>query len=474
MNARRLAGLVLALGLIPFNPAIATENRVLHLDGDGSFVELPPNIFSGLTEATVEGWVKWESLRNYSRVFEFGARYQSMSLFNHDSTPDLRFNLYPDPAAEGDLSRRHSVWVHGLLRTNAWIHLAAVSGPGGMELYANGRLVGRHPLEASFADIQVSQANYIGRGLVQGPGNEDFRGQLDEFRVWNHRRTADEIRADMFRRLSGGEPGLVGLWSFDETEEGLIRDLTQAGNHGRLIGGARTVAAPLPEAEPLRPVLELDGDESYVELPSNIFAELTEATVEGWVKWNSLGHWSRFFDFGREFATMALTIQETSSRLQFELWSQGENHRFNVAGMMIPGEWCHLAAVSGPGGMKLYFNGVLVGEGPFAGSFASIESQERNYLGRNNWKYVDPTVSDLDGQMFDVRVWSRIRNAEEIRETLFTRLEGTEPGLVGLWRFDDPLEPGRDSSPNAYHGRLVGSAQIVSARVPGPMDLESA
>ena len=45
-------------------------------------------------------------------------------------------------------------------------------------------------------------------------------------------------------------------------------------------------------------VLSLDGDNSYVELPSNIFAHLTEATVEGRVKWQALRFWSRFFDFG--------------------------------------------------------------------------------------------------------------------------------------------------------------------------------
>jgi hypothetical protein len=31
-------------------------NHILELDGTNSFIELPPNIFSNLTEATVEGW----------------------------------------------------------------------------------------------------------------------------------------------------------------------------------------------------------------------------------------------------------------------------------------------------------------------------------------------------------------------------------------------------------------------------------
>src|SRR5262249_24409856 len=62
-------------------PAVA--NHVLDLDGDGSYVELPPNIFANLTQATVEVWAKWDAFQNHSRVFEFGAAMHSMCLMNH-------------------------------------------------------------------------------------------------------------------------------------------------------------------------------------------------------------------------------------------------------------------------------------------------------------------------------------------------------------------------------------------------------
>src|SRR6058998_1311768 len=47
-------------------------------------------------------------------------------------------------------------------------------------------------------------------------------------------------------------------------------------------------------------VLDLDGNTSYVELPPNIFNDVAEATVEGWVKWRSFptDRWSRFFSYG--------------------------------------------------------------------------------------------------------------------------------------------------------------------------------
>ena len=33
------------------------ENRVLQLDGQGDYIQLPDNIFNNLDEATIEGWV---------------------------------------------------------------------------------------------------------------------------------------------------------------------------------------------------------------------------------------------------------------------------------------------------------------------------------------------------------------------------------------------------------------------------------
>lgn len=225
------------LFLIATVPSAAAQNRVLDLDGYRSYVELPPNIFTNLTEATVEVWAKWDSFRNYSRVFDFGAVYQSMSLFNHARTPDLRFNLYPR-FAQKDPSLLYHIRVNGLLRATEWVHLAAVSGPGGMKLYANGELAGSHTNAASFADINVWQTNYFGRGTTQNPNDEDFHGQMDEIRVWNHRRTESQIREYMRKRMTGTEPGLVGLWNFDD---GTARDSTTNANHGRLAGNARIV-----------------------------------------------------------------------------------------------------------------------------------------------------------------------------------------------------------------------------------------
>ncbi|HEX5222447.1 MAG TPA: LamG-like jellyroll fold domain-containing protein [Verrucomicrobiae bacterium] len=218
------------------------QNRVLELDGDGSYVELPTNIFQNLTEATVEAWAKWDRFNAYSRVFEFGASFQSMSVFNHANSGDLRFNLYPQ-FARNTPALMYTARTNGVLRTNEWVHIAAVSGPGGMLLYVNGVLAVRHTNEACLASIKAEQLNLLGRGLARNPDDRDFFGQMDEVRVWNYRRSAEQIRDNMNRRLSGREEGLVGLWNFDD---GAATDSSPGAHHGKLHGKARAVLPSLP------------------------------------------------------------------------------------------------------------------------------------------------------------------------------------------------------------------------------------
>jgi hypothetical protein len=62
--------------------------------------------------------------------------------------------------------------------------------------------------------------------------------------------------------------------------------------------------------------------------------------------------------------------------------------------------------------------------------------------------------------MDEVRVWNTARTVEQIRENLLQRLTGSEPGLVALWNFDDPANPGRDASPNHRDAKLVGNARV--------------
>jgi signal transduction histidine kinase/CheY-like chemotaxis protein/sugar lactone lactonase YvrE len=206
-------------------------------------------------------------------------------------------------------------------------------------------------------------------------------------------------------------------------------------------------------------VLDLEGKDSYVELPPNIFNDLEEATVEGWVKWRRFGHWFRFFDYGKSWHAFVITQGSGNgeSDLQFDIHIGGGQHSIIwVPRLLRTNEWFHIAAVSGKGGMKLYVDGQLAGEEPYTGSFHAVNNGDHARLGRDVWSGNDFT----DGQMTEVRVWKVARTAEQIQANMFRRLTGQESGLAGLWNFADGTA--KDSSPLHRDGKLVGNAKVVA------------
>ncbi|MGI8603642.1 MAG: response regulator [Verrucomicrobiales bacterium] len=235
------------------------------------------------------------------------------------------------------------------------------------------------------------------------------------------------------------------------------------------VGGLVPLGAQGPAPLPNR-VLELDGTGDYVRLPPEGFAGFQQATIEAWVKWRGIGSLSaRVFDFGglqREMYVGTAGTAPNSASMKFLVADPaGSRRREDVSGGFRWNEWTHVAVVTGPGGVRIYLNGVLVATNDFAGSLSSLGA-ENYYLGRHN--YIANPQIPLDGQLDEVRVWSVMRTEEEIRAKLFLRLTGREPGLAGLWNFDDADQPGHDASANGFHGQLFGDAHSVLADVPPP------
>ena len=236
-----------------------------------------------------------------------------------------------------------------------------------------------------------------------------------------------------------------------------------------LLAGAGLLAQLSPlhaQPAPIFPVLDLDGKDSYVELPAGAFTNLYEVTVEGWVKWAKFLSSSRFFDF--TLAGYEINIQNRfdTSTLRMESFRGDDLASIAVSDFLPADRWTHIAVTAGNKGFSLYVDGILVGTEETPSQFSSTGLEKRNYLGRSNFKARYTDDADFHGQMTEVRVWKGVRTAAEIRENMFRRFTGNEEGLAGLWSFSDGTA--RDASPGAHHGKLVGTAKISGAMLPTP------
>ena len=151
--------------------------------------------------------------------------------------------------------------------------------------------------------------------------------------------------------------------------------------------------APL-SAQPAGPatrVLDLDGKDSYVELPPDLFTNQV-VTVEGWVKWREFGSYSRFFEFMdgallvsalNSMATPELAIQRYRTR-QFE-----DQTSAGAPGLLTLNEWHHLAVVAGTNFSRLFFDGALVPTQTVPTGWVPPQlPPQKNYLGRSVFKAV--------------------------------------------------------------------------------------
>src|SRR5215471_15738626 len=108
--------------------AVAT-NHVLELDGANSYVRLPDGIFHEFTEGTVEAWVYPNHWDGVQRFFSFGGYQHDMGVGRQgNANSGLIFFI---SAIQIGLTKSE-VRVLTPLPTRKWLHLAAVSGPGGM------------------------------------------------------------------------------------------------------------------------------------------------------------------------------------------------------------------------------------------------------------------------------------------------------------------------------------------------------
>jgi hypothetical protein len=74
-----------------------------------------------------------------------------------------------------------------------------------MKLYLDGVLVGTNAYTGSFSAFTNGTRNYLGERVTTNDPPSNFKGAMDEVRVWRVARSAEQIRQTMLQRLTGRE-----------------------------------------------------------------------------------------------------------------------------------------------------------------------------------------------------------------------------------------------------------------------------
>jgi hypothetical protein len=118
-----------------------------------------------------------------------------------------------------------------------WHHVAVVLTGSSSSLYLNGMLYSRN-VSSPVYDFSTGKL-YL--GWDSGAAGRVFKGLVDEVRVWNKARSAQEIANDRLRILEGNENGLLAYWNFNDRDLTKASDGTGNGYNG-VIAGATYVS----------------------------------------------------------------------------------------------------------------------------------------------------------------------------------------------------------------------------------------
>lgn len=223
--------------------------------------------------------------------------------------------------------------------------------------------------------------------------------------------------------------------------------------------------------DPLRPadVLSFDGVDDWLALtdPAALaaFDPADELTVEAWVRPEGQG------------GSLGGAIVNRPGEYTLSRWNDGRL-TFAVAASaptnwtsiqsdhVLPlGEWTHVAFVfdtSGPNEARFYVNGRLEQTFPAAGSIGDVDGDDTVTVGGMPGR-------PWDGQLADVRVWTRaLSHAEVVAGMGDAPGGGNVAGLVGWWRMDGEGDAVLDQSGNGHDLALSqpgGASQPVRRRI---------
>jgi len=201
---------------------------------------------------------------------------------------------------------------------------------------------------------------------------------------------------------------------------------------------------------------------SQVVVPDDAALDLgANWTLEAWVKpdvVNSLDHVISKWSSGCS-GNDSYTMEIHQGRLRSAVCDGTTLGTFESAGFVSTGVWQHLAITFDNGTMRFYINGAL--DSTKTGLPIPMNSSRTLTFGA-----ASIGAQQYFGLLDEVRAWNVTRSGSEIGASWNQRLNGSEAGLVGYWRFDEGSgDVAFDATGNGHHGQL-GSAVGVDANDP--------
>lgn len=219
-------------------------NPALSLNGTTSFMSVPnsASLKPGSGSWTVEFWLKRAGPGTGDFPPVIASRPWSAALdkgwgVDLDSANSFKVSAhFADGSTGFDGSGAESA---NATVAGTWEHWAVVfdRAAGNVVFYRNGAQDASRAVTFPAGAIDQTDPILVGADKSSG-GSRFLQGTVDDIRVWNTARTAQQILDNYKLNLAGNETGLAAYWNFNNST---ANDLTTNANNGTLNGGASVV-----------------------------------------------------------------------------------------------------------------------------------------------------------------------------------------------------------------------------------------
>lgn len=283
----------------------AVHAGALQFDGVNDYVDITgaTSVYTGTSNFTWEAWINTSHSGLRQDIISIGSHAQNETAFFFvNDAGKLQVDLPYQGGTASTTSVNDGNWHHVALTMNASSKIAT--------LYVDGTAEGSKTFTGNAINLTQGHGAFIG-GVVSSD-NTYFKGMIDEVRIWNTLRTAQQISDNKDEQISSTQANLVAHYTMDDVKGGIVHDATSNAGHGALNG-------PGPSSG----VLTLSSASSqYVDLGSsgNLATGTGAFTYEAWIKTSTTGVFQTILSVGNatNFQESFLFVDDDTNQLHFQ------------------------------------------------------------------------------------------------------------------------------------------------------------
>ncbi len=435
------------------NDMVGKYGNAISLDGDSDYIDLGSNQTLATGASTVSLWF------NSSEVIA-GNLYNFIG--DDGFTTNLAyFTIYQSKIAIWNKGGQEGAkWYYGdtTILPNTWYFVVLTSdGAGNYQVYLNGHE------DSTWANMGTDDDNLVVRYIGRGSTSRFFKGKIDNVKIYNIARTADQI----MKEYKTG-PGPVAYYDFEEGSGVNLYDKSSNGYNSDSFG-----SDPAWTLGKVGSALDFD-DNDYARNNSFSIGSDPVFTVTGWFKrtasTTSTGAWG--IGAGGTGQQTISGYNGTGENIGIDSWGTST---YYVADTYPLNDWVYVtwvknAATFTPTTIEIYVNGIskslsTLRDGADAVTLTSGLTLGGIYPSSN---YSAPMIID------DFKIYNYARNQEQI---LWDMNGDESPHPISHWMLDEKsgttavdIGPyGKNGSVSGSgtwtHGIMGGAHQFNSSRI---------